>query len=97
MSRPRCARGKVKQKLPVVFSKDEVRKIFIQLKGNHLLMSEILYGCGLRLMECLRLRVKDIDFDNDLIIVRSGKGEKDRTTILPEKIKNSLFNHLKNG
>lgn len=57
-------------------------------------MAQLLYGSGLRLMECIRLRVKDIDFSNNLLIVRAGKGEKDRTTILPDKIKESLREHL---
>jgi len=57
-------------------------------------MAQLLYGSGLRLMECIRLRVKDIDFANNLLIIRAGKGEKDRTTILPDKIKESLREHL---
>lgn len=57
-------------------------------------MVQLLYGSGLRLMECIRLRVKDIDIANNLLIIRAGKGEKDRTTILPDKIKESLREHL---
>jgi len=57
-------------------------------------MAQLLYGNGLRLMECIRLRVKDIDFANNLLIIRAGKEEKDRTTILPDKIKESLREHL---
>ena len=59
-----------------------------------MLMAQLLYGSCIRLLECIRLRVKDIDFASNLLIVRSGKGEKDRTTILPDKIKESLESHL---
>ncbi len=57
-------------------------------------MSRLIYGGGLRLKECLRLRVKDIDFERDCMIVRSGKGDKDRETVLPESLKNDLRQHL---
>ena len=57
-------------------------------------MAQLLYGSGLRLLECICLRVKDIDFANNLLIIRARKGEKDRTTILPDKIKGSLKAHL---
>jgi len=72
--------------LPVVFSKKETIKIFEHLHGVPKLVVSLLYGGGLRLSEALRLRIKDIDFDYNQIIVRDGKGEKDRHTILPSSI-----------
>jgi len=80
--------------LPVVFSKRETDKIFEYLKGVPKLIVSLLYGGGLRLSEALRLRIKDIDFDYKQIIVRDGKGEKDRHTILPTSIVPELKNHL---
>ncbi len=75
---------------PVVLTHDEVRKVFSNLEGMHALMAKILYGAGLRIMELIRLRVQDIDFGQKLIYVRDGKGGKDRTTVLPEAIRNEL-------
>ena len=80
--------------LPVVFSKREVIKIFEYLEGTPKLVISLLYGGGLRLAECLNLRVKDIDFDYKQIIVRDGKGEKDRHTVLPMSIEPELKRHL---
>jgi len=88
------ARAKRKMNLPAVLSRDEVRKFFSFLDGPYLLMAQLMYGCGLRLTECLRLRIKDVDFENDLLMVRSGKGEKDRALMIPEKIKEELANHV---
>lgn len=88
-------RAKRTRKIPVVFSRDEVKKIMANLSGRNRLMAMLLYGSGLRIMECLRLRVKDIDFDYKQIIVRDGKGEKDRVTMLVTSIVESLQNHLK--
>ncbi|MGB2867608.1 MAG: phage integrase N-terminal SAM-like domain-containing protein [Bacteroidota bacterium] len=82
------------KKLPVVLSRQEIAKIFTHLSGVNKLIVGLLYGSGLRLMEALRLRVKDIDFDANLIHVRSGKGEKDRVTLLPQRLKQALKNHL---
>ena len=65
------------------------------MTGTNLLAVRIIYGCGLRLAECVNLRVKDIDFERDAVIVRSGKGDKDRETVLPASIKNDLNQHLK--
>jgi len=87
----RARRGK---KLPVVLSVDEVKVLFQHLSGQSLLISHLLYGSGLRLMELARLRVKDIDFEANLIFVRSGKGDKDRATVLPEAVKDALRTHL---
>ncbi len=80
--------------LPVVFSKKEVNKIFENLEGIPKLVISLLYGGGLRLSEALNLRIKDIDFDYKQIIVRDGKGEKDRHTILPMTIMQELKKHL---
>ena len=71
-------------RLPVVFSKQEVQEILSHLGGLQHLMASLLYGSGLRLMECIRLRIKDIDFDYQQITVRDGKGRKDRVTMLPK-------------
>lgn len=81
-------------KLPVVFTPSEVKSILIQLKDDKWLMGQLLYGSGLRLMECLRLRVKDIDFEYKQITVRDGKGNKDRVTMLPNIIINEFRRHL---
>jgi integron integrase len=87
----RARRGK---RLPVVLTGEEVQKLLAQLSGKDLLMAHLLYGSGLRLMEMIRLRVQCIDFGTSTIIVRNGKGDKDRTTILPELIKEPLQQHL---
>jgi integron integrase len=87
----RAKRGK---KLPIVLSIDEVSQLFRNLTGKSSLPIHLLYGSGLRLMECVRLRVQDIDFETGLVFVRSGKGDKDRTTVLPASIKNDLQMHL---
>lgn len=83
-------RAKRSKHIPVVFTKEEARLIISNLKGVYWLIANLLYGTGLRLLECLRLRVKDIDFNYNQIIVRDGKGEKDRITILPISIKEQL-------
>lgn len=88
-------RAKRGQKLPVVFSPGEVAKLLACLSGRDALIAGLIYGSGLRLMELARLRVKDIDFDLNTLTVRSGKGDKDRTTILPAALKDALQNHLK--
>jgi len=87
-------RAKKGMKLPVVLSVEEVKSLFSKLSGSAVLIAHFLYGSGLRLMELARLRVQDIDFDNNLLIVRSGKGDKDRSTILPEAIREPLKLHL---
>jgi len=88
-------RAKRGQKLPVVFSVEEVKRLLDCLNGRDLLIAGLLYGSGLRLMELARLRVKDIDMDLNTLTVRSGKGDKDRTTILPAAVKGQLQEHLK--
>lgn len=87
-------RAKKSEHLPTVLSKPEAISVINQMSGVTKLMTQILYGSGLRLMECLRLRVKDIDFQNRQIIVRNGKGEKDRVTPLPEILAEPLQKHL---
>jgi integron integrase len=78
-------RAKRPRTLPVVFSKEEVKAILAHLDGTLWLMAFLLYGAGLRLMECLRLRIKDIDFEYRQITVRAGKGDTDRRTMLPSR------------
>jgi integron integrase len=87
-------RAKRPARLPVVLTRDEVRKIFVHLHGTYRLMAGLLYGGGLRLMECVRLRVKDVDFACALITVRDGKGAKDRITMLPISVAAALERHL---
>lgn len=87
--------AKKPKKLPVVFARKEVKAVMKQLTGVNWIMANLLYGSGLRLMECIRLRVKDIEFEFDQIIVRDGKGRKDRVTVLPAILKEKLKEHLK--
>jgi len=87
-------RAKRPQRLPVVLRKHEVKALLDALEGVHWIMGHLLYGAGLRLMECLRLRVKDIDFSANSIVVREGKGNKDRITMLPVSVKAPLVAHL---
>lgn len=82
------------EKVPVVLSVDEVKKILSHLNGLPELIIGLLYGTGMRLSECLRLRIKDLDFDYNQITIRSGKGEKDRYTILPVSLHNALKVHI---
>jgi integron integrase len=78
-------KSKRPKRLPVVLTREEVKRLLNELKGVHWLMAGLLYGAGLRLTECLRLRIKDIDFERGQITVRDAKGGKDRPTMLPEK------------
>jgi len=87
-------RAKRPARLPVVLTRAEVHKIFAHLHGVHRLMAGLLYGSGLRLMECVRLRVKDVDFGYLRITVRDGKGAKDRVTMLPVNVAKPLQRHL---
>jgi integron integrase len=86
--------AKRESRLPVVFTSDEVEAVLAQLEGRLWLMASLLYGAGLRLMECVRLRVKDLDFTMKQIIVRDGKGGKDRITVLPDSMIAPLQRHL---
>jgi integrase len=87
-------RAKRPLRLPVVLTRQELKALLGALEGVHWLMASLLYGAGLRLMECLRLRVKDIDFSSNQIVVREGKGNKDRRTMLPAAVKEPLAAHL---
>jgi integron integrase len=81
--------------LPIVLSRRETRAVLSELHGIHKLITQLLYGSGLRVTECLSLRIKDLDFDRKEITVRCGKGAKDRKTVLPESISSNLKIHLK--
>jgi integron integrase len=87
-------RAKPSQRLPVVLTRAEVSVVLRHLHGAPRLMSLLMYGAGLRLLECARLRVKDVDFAANQITVRSGKGDKDRLTMLPQVVKADLAAHL---
>jgi integron integrase len=87
-------RAKRPHRLPTVLTSAEVSALLAQLRGVHWLMAMLLYGSGLRLRECLRLRVKDVEFDRNEIVVREGKGRKDRVTMLPTTVKAPLAAHL---
>jgi len=87
-------RARKPKRLPVVLTQEEVRQLLRYLDGNHWLPACLLYGSGLRLMECLRLRVKDLDFGHRAILVRDGKGGKDRVVTLPDEIIQPLQGHL---
>ena len=82
------------KRLPIVLTKSEIRLVHAQLEGTYLLIAQLLYGSGMRLLEGLRLRVKDLDFERNEITVREGKGDKDRRTMLPESLKPALIQHL---
>ena len=88
-------RAKKPKRIPIVLTKEEAHKVISLLSGTNQLMAMILYGTGLRLIECVRLRVQDIDFGQKNIIVRQGKGMKDRVTILPNSVIEPLKVHLK--
>lgn len=87
-------RARKPARLPVVLTRDEIHKLFAPMHGIPRLMAGLLYGSGLRLMECVRLRVKDVDFGYARITVRDGKGAKDRVTMLPVNLAASLKRHL---
>ena len=87
-------RAKHPQRLPVVLTQNEVAKVLRQLSGVPWIMGILLYGAGLRLLECLRLRVKDLDFAYNQSVVRDGKGQKDRVTVLLQPVKTPLQQHL---
>ena len=87
-------RAKASQRLPAVLSTEETARLLVAMAGTARLMAEVTYGGGLRVMECCRLRVKDVDFENDLLFVRDGKGGKDRSTLLAKSVKERLRAHL---
>lgn len=89
------ARGKRKTSPPTVMTQAEVQCLLAAMEGKPALMAKLLYGSGLRLMECIRLRIQDIDFGQNLIFVRGGKGGKDRTTILPQNLRDELQSQIR--
>jgi integrase len=89
--------AKQSQRIPVVLSQSEITRLLGQTSGVTSLMMKLMYGTGMRLMECMRLRVKDVDFENGLIIVREGKGGKDRRTPLPLSLSEELKTQLTTG
>jgi integron integrase len=86
--------AKAPRRLPVVLTRDEVQSLLGRLHGTHWLVASLLYGTGMRLMECLRLRVKDVDFARGEILIRDGKGFKDRVTMLPSTLAVPLRDQL---
>ena len=87
-------RANAPKRLPVILTRDEVVRILVQMKGTSQLMARLMYGTGLRLMECMRLQVKDVDFLRNEIVVREGKGHKDRVTMLPASLNLALREQL---
>ena len=88
-------RAKRPKRMPTVLTKGEARRVIGRMSGKYRLMAELLYGSGLRLTECIRLRVKDLEFDMHQINVREGKGARDRVTVLPDAVTNGLKRHLR--
>ena len=88
-------RARKPKRVPVVMTREEVKAVLGHLTGDKWLMASLMYGAGLRLMECLRLRVQDIDFGRNEITIRDGKGFQDRMTMLPESLKKPLQDHLR--
>ena len=87
-------RATAKRRLPVALSIQEVHRLIDHLSGINHLMARVIYGGGLRVNECVRLRIKDLDFERSTLLLRSSKGDKDRMTIMPERIKTDLQEHL---
>jgi len=87
-------RAKKPKRLPTVMTKDEAVSVISALSGVYQIMAKLLYGSGLRLMECVRLRVKDVDFQRNQILIRDGKGMRDRATMLPKSVEFALREHL---
>ena len=88
-------RAKRPKRLPVVLKRDVVMKLLNQMSGSRKLLAFIIYGSGLRLMEAVRLRVKDVDFAYGQLVIRAGKGDKDRVTVLPESLREPLKEQIK--
>jgi integrase len=80
-------RAKRPARLPTVLTRSEGQSVLARMDGVYGLMARLLYGTGMRLMECVRLRVKDVDFERRVILIRDGKGAKDRVTVLPESLR----------
>ena len=88
-------RPRIKKRIPVIFTRSQAKAVLSEINGIHKLMASLLYGSGLRLMECVRLRVKDLDLDRNQIVVRDTKGQNARITLLPLSLKQPLEEHLK--
>lgn len=86
--------AKTPKRLPVVLTREEVQAVLGRMSDTHWLITSLLYGTGMRVMECLRLRVKDVEFKRGEILIRDGKGAKDRVTVLPASLKSALQAHL---
>ena len=91
---PPVVRARTPERLPVVLSREEIAAVLKQLTGTMRLMVMLLYGTGVRIEACVDLRVKDLDFDRHQVIVRQGKGRKDRVTMLPQAAREALTKHL---
>ncbi len=87
-------RAAARRRLPAVLSRREVEQVLVKIAPEHRLAARLIYGCGLRLSEALRLRIKDIDLEGGQVFVRAGKGDKDRRTVLPNSVKDELIAHL---
>jgi integron integrase len=87
--------AKPRRRLPTVFSQDEARRVIANLTGPYRLIAQLMYGSGLRISECIRLRIKDLDFGMNVLIVRDGKGGKDRSTLLPPSLFEVLHRQIK--
>ena len=87
-------RARRPERLPLVLTPNEVAAVLECLHGTPKLMASVLYGSGLRLLECAELRIKDLDFERKAIVVRDGKGQKDRVTVLPDALEEPLLAHL---
>jgi len=87
-------RSKKAPRLPTVLTQDEVKLLLSQMSGTHALMARLLYGAGLRLLECLRLRIQDVDFGQRQLFIRDGKGGKDRVSLLPQELATDLQAHI---
>jgi hypothetical protein len=88
------ARARRPRRLPTVLTRSELERVFAALSGTHRLLARLMYGAGLRLMESVRLRVKDVDFEQGLIVIHEGKGNQDRVAPLPESVREELRAHL---
>ncbi|MEA3465614.1 MAG: integron integrase [Thermodesulfobacteriota bacterium] len=87
-------RSKKPLRLPTVLTKDEVVLLLQNMQGTHALMAKLLYGAGLRLMECIRLRIQDVDFGQNQLYIRGGKGGKDRISLLPQELMDDFYRHI---
>lgn len=88
-----AVRGKTKMRVPVVLGREEIKRLLEALEGTGWLMAALMYGSGMRVLECCRLRIKDVDFERGQVIVRDGKGGKDRVVMLPERLTGALAAH----